>query len=355
MKSSEFNRLTKYAASADDPYGVLSSIYDNKIPRPYFDPEHIGFNQLRDFNHNQWTIREESNRVIVFEDSEFIIPGDQYLWQATGNSPALEKDKLLTSSITYKDHLWPCEYVFNSWHLVQTHLQNVDTFVEQKHTRPYFADILLGNAKEMREIFFYLLKKNKQIDNNIINLFGVYRTPFLDQGTGDIDLFFKERLSNLPRIFNPLPGHHTNTCLSFKGSFASQYISKHIQENSWISVVAETLYDSRIFFPTEKTGKAMMSGKPFIMLGSCNFLKQLRDIGFQTFHPIIDETYDTIEDLEQRTKQAFASFLELQKQDPIVVRQQLQSVLDYNEECMRDKSWLTRNARNLLNKMKTPV
>ena len=39
----------------------------------------------------------------------------------------------------------------------------------------------------------------------------------------------------------------------------------------------------------------MMSSKPFIVLGSKHFLKNLRSIGFKTFHPVIDESYDLLD------------------------------------------------------------
>ena len=335
----------KYAHMNDDPYGVLGAIYDNELPHPYFDPKHIGFSKLRDFDHNTWLSREQTNRTIVFEDLEYIIPGAKLNWDAVGDPPCTEQDKLITSSITINDHLWPCDYAFSSWHLAQTHMQNIETYVEQPTTRPYFADILLGNLKTQRKIFFELLQTTDQLDKNLVNAFGEYKTPYIDAGTDEIDLFFK----NLEIT------EYTNTTLFFKGNFASQYISKHIQQATWISVVAETLDDNRLFFPTEKTGKALMSGKPFIVLGSKHFLKNLRSIGFKTFHPIIDESYDLIDSVELRTRAAYCSFIELQKQDPVDVRQKLQDVLDHNEKCMRDKAFLTQKARKLLQNLQTPV
>ena len=57
----------------------------------------------------------------------------------------------------------------------------------------------------------------------------------------------------------------------------------------------------------------------------------------------------------ERTRSAFQSFLELQNQDQIMVRLHLKDVLDHNERCMRDKSWLTRNARSMLDPLATIV
>ena len=100
--------------------------------------------------------REKSNRTIVFEDLEYIIPGEKLNWDAIGDPPCTEQDKLITSSITMNDHLWPCEYAFSSWHLVQTHMINENTYVEQRDTRPYIADILLAGFS-----FTILISKRK--------------------------------------------------------------------------------------------------------------------------------------------------------------------------------------------------
>ena len=348
MQTSEFNRLMKYAFLNEDPFGVLGSIYNNDVPHPYFNPEDIAFTKLRSFDHNKWQEREKSNRTIVFEDLEYIIPGEEFIWEASGTPPCIEGDFLITSSITHNDHKWPCEYAFSSWHLVNTSMSNKDLILSQDLNRPYFANCLFGNRKPMRSCFYDLLKDNNQLENNLVNLFEVYKSPFIDEGQSQIDNFF----TNIKHT------EYTNTAINdLDGvpTFTSHYISKHIEDATWISVVAETLDDERIFFPTEKTGKPMMCNKPFIVLGQKHFLKNLRKIGFKTFHPIIDETYDEIDNLQERTKCAYESFIKLQQQNPVTVRQKLKEQLDHNERCIRDKEWLTRSARTVLDRLATPV
>ena len=348
LLTSEFNRRMRYAFMNEDPFGVLSSIYDNELPHPYFNPEQIAFSKLRSFDHNNWQEREKSNRTIIFEDLEYVIPGEQFIWEASGTPPCIEGDYLITSSITHNDHKWPCNYAFSSWHLVNTSMSNKDLILSKNLNRPYFANCLFGNRKPMRSCFYDLLKDNNQLEKNLVNLFEVYKSPFIDEGQSQIDNFF----TNIKHT------EYTNTAINdLDGvpTFTSHYISKHIEDATWISLVAETLDDQRIFFPTEKTGKPMMCNKPFIVLGAKHFLKNLRSIGFKTFHPIIDESYDEIDDLVERTKSAFNSFMELQKQDQLIIRLKLQEILDHNERCMRDKLWLTKRARAMLDPLTTIV
>lgn len=88
-------------------------------------------------------------------------------------------------------------------------------------------------------------------------------------------------------------------------------------DNSYFSVVPETVYYSKHYtfpkkakchvsdvepgiFLTEKTTKVLALKHPFIIASVPNILVALRDRGYKTFHPYIDESYDTIEDDDLR-------------------------------------------------------
>lgn len=76
-------------------------------------------------------------------------------------------------------------------------------------------------------------------------------------------------------------------------------------DNSYFSVVTETIFfpvfqDEKAIFFSEKIFKPIMMKHPFILLGSAGSLEYLRKERYKTFHPYIDETYDTIEDHEGR-------------------------------------------------------
>lgn len=60
----------------------------------------------------------------------------------------------------------------------------------------------------------------------------------------------------------------------------------------------------------EKIFKPIAYKQPFVIIGTPNTLKYLRDYGFKTFDGIIDETYDTIED---DTKRALAILQEVER------------------------------------------
>lgn len=72
-------------------------------------------------------------------------------------------------------------------------------------------------------------------------------------------------------------------------------------ENSFMSIVTETyFYDWDILFLTEKTFKPIAYKQPFILVGSAGSLEFLRELGYKTFHPFIDESYDLEKDDAKR-------------------------------------------------------
>ena len=83
-------------------------------------------------------------------------------------------------------------------------------------------------------------------------------------------------------------------------------------EESYFSVVTETVYftgpqtsmlgdsSSNSIFPSEKIYKPIALLQPFILASTPGFLSALHKCGYKTFHPYINESYDTIEDDNER-------------------------------------------------------
>ena len=85
--------------------------------------------------------------------------------------------------------------------------------------------------------------------------------------------------------------------------------------NADFHLVIETHYDLFYYVPsldntfykglapsfiTEKVYKGIVCEKPFLVFGTPFMLEGIRKLGFETFSPFIDETYDTISDNQER-------------------------------------------------------
>lgn len=77
--------------------------------------------------------------------------------------------------------------------------------------------------------------------------------------------------------------------------------NKELYLNSYIHITSETqfLKHATPFF-SEKTWRPIMNLQPFIFVGNPGSLEKLRELGFKTFHPFINESYDLIADDRRR-------------------------------------------------------
>ena len=66
-----------------------------------------------------------------------------------------------------------------------------------------------------------------------------------------------------------------------------------------IELVSESYTRGNTFFPTEKTVRPIMAAKPMLVYGPKKFLTRLRDLGFETYHSIWDESYDHTEGIDR--------------------------------------------------------
>ena len=118
----------------------------------------------------------------------------------------------------------------------------------------------------------------------------------------------KDRILNTPPLYLDKSDLKTNWVDNITST-------KELYENTLFSIVNETNFftdknnvatrgirveGSR--FLSEKTFKPIANRHPFIIVSVPGMLDALKELGYQTFHPYIDETYDTIQDDYQRMK-----------------------------------------------------
>jgi hypothetical protein len=125
-------------------------------------------------------------------------------------------------------------------------------------------------------------------------------------------------------------------------------------ENSYFSVVTETLYYPYYAFPnknyvgavpayiglflTEKTYKPIAMKHPFILLAPAHSLRMLRERGYKTFSPFIDESYDEIENDHLRLKAVAEEVKRLSKSDLVEFTYQIKDIVEHNEKILRSQT-----------------
>lgn len=135
--------------------------------------------------------------------------------------------------------------------------------------------------------------------------------------------------------------------LSLDGlEYSDQYAIERIQSlgphytKFGVEVVAETMCHGATFWITEKTARPIAYHKPFVIFASPHFLKNLRRMGFRTFHELWDEGYDDFEGLPRW--QAMMTVLQYISNNPGILVQAL-PIIKHNAELIRSHSWTTNN------------
>ena len=182
-----------------------------------------------------------------------------------------------------------------------TTIEDVDIEKKTKH----FLSFMRGCHSHRIGLASYFEKNNLWFDNNISFLkvnwdYGNNPTDEVKQCLPQEYWEWVEKLDDRPIV--ELDTHH----LEYKGGFGTIFAAKweHYQE-TFLSVVSETKNDIESLYFTEKISKAIMCLHPFIMSTSPYFLKKLQQLGFKTFHPFIDESYDNEEDKIKRMQMVF--------------------------------------------------
>jgi hypothetical protein len=77
---------------------------------------------------------------------------------------------------------------------------------------------------------------------------------------------------------------------------------------SWFSVITETEMSDQPARITEKAFKSLVNFHPILVLGNPGALRMIRELGFQTFPEVFDESYDEEPDPRRRFEMVYAEF-----------------------------------------------
>lgn len=154
----------------------------------------------------------------------------------------------------------------------------------------------------------------------------------LDSQTGPIrTLPAHYEYSNLVQLNNvPATGFVKNHV--FKNKWGDVYIHARAYQHSYFSVVTETVFDYPYSFRTEKIWKPIAVGHPFVAVANQGFYRDLHNLGFQTFASLIDESFDQIENNNDRLNRVVEVVQDLCQQDLASFLESCYNTCKYNQQ-----------------------
>jgi hypothetical protein len=215
--------------------------------------------------------------------------------------------------------------------------------------RKYLFESLFGGKRPERIRMFNFLKDNKLLERSLVSIkdnnvarssdLQDYETSELwDLERDEIKEFKKEWTSDKHTAFEIEVDFVGKVNEKVKISMTS-VISPKIYQNSWFSIVCETLYDcydNNVHFITEKTGKCLFAKRIFVCLAPPKHLEKVRELGFKTFDGIIDESYDLEYDPNKRFNMVCKQILWISIQNPIELYEKAKPILEHNFKIMTE-------------------
>ena len=222
--------------------------------------------------------------------------------------------------------------------------------------KPWFFDALLGQRKPHRDFIHNLYVKHGLQDKIMMSYRADAAINAWDHmGTDNKDFIWEPGIELEPgqtaRYNSQIVAYHgQQISLSFIVPIHSVY------NQTAYSIVAETAFPPNpdVFF-TEKIAKPLISRRLFVVFTGRGYLQGLRRLGFKTFDGVIDESYDTIEDDEQRWQAAFEQVRWLCEQHQTEIFNKIKPIVEHNYQVLTQTNWLDLPRRDLANLILTKI
>lgn len=194
--------------------------------------------------------------------------------------------------------------------------------------REFLFDCLCGTRRRHRDYAMLSLIQTGLIDQGIVTYRDIFpgqefnKTPWeIQQHFRDIELPWPYVSSNLK------PEWEVRDKLD---NSISSCVPWDIYNRTYFTMLMETIGGGNIFLAAEKIAKCLHARRLFVHFGVSNWLRQIKNMGFETFASVIDENYDSIPDDIQRWRAAFDQVQQLSKQNMPAILTKIKPILDHN-------------------------
>ena len=190
--------------------------------------------------------------------------------------------------------------------------------------------------------WLYLNLNRRPRDHRLWMLCELHRAGLMDQGKNSFNFQnFEPSKHAIMRYDSDLEPHFDDLVaekerivdLNTKDNLAIN-LNLDLYAKTFLTLTTETVVSHRSLQFSEKVWKPILVGHPFLLYGSTGSLEMLRDIGFLTFGEWFDESYDTITDLNKKTRAIVEVIEKLSKYDVEslkTIRSEMEPVLEYNQ------------------------
>jgi len=212
--------------------------------------------------------------------------------------------------------------------------------------KPFKFLFLNGRARPHRKYLYERLRRTGALQKSLYTMLDarpcVWRTFQLRENGIDV-MATPTEIQNLPvnyevqRYRQPQFGPRTSVSNIkqelFDREWGEIYLEPAPYIDTYFSLVTETICaESPYSFRTEKTAKPLAMGHPFVVAANRGFYRDLHAMGFKTFGHVIDESFDSIDNAQQRMDRIVEVVTDLCNQDLASFLQECYNVCKYNQQ-----------------------
>ena len=150
-----------------------------------------------------------------------------------------------------------------------------------------------------------------------------------------IGLHFLPKAYEMPEFRNNidhLPAVGTVKFNLFDNAWGDATVDGSAYRDTYFSLVTETVFNYPYSFRTEKIWKPIAVGHPWIAVANRGFYRDIRNLGFRTFGHAVDESFDLIDNSQDRIERIAQVVEDLCQQDLASFYKECYNVCKYNQE-----------------------
>lgn len=286
----------------------------------------VMFNELQDFSYLP------GNENIDLSKFDLVLISDIEYRPQCWVDAWIEKNQIKQWAMLRGSIDLACSYtpksLYRPWWIYNRDLKFNDCQEIPDINKQYYFDVLLGSRRPNRDFVMLSMQQHGLLDKNIVTYRDVFPGSFINQRTNDVFKMFGHANITWPYVSPNLdPDWEVASRID---NAVSQTVPWQIYKHTKFTIACESVCSGSIFFMAEKISKPMFARRVFVVFGIKGFLRTLRSLGYQTFHPVIDESYDEIDDDLKRWQAAFEQVMRLHNTDHIKIYDDLRSVLEHN-------------------------
>lgn len=118
----------------------------------------------------------------------------------------------------------------------------------------------------------------------------------------------------------------------FNNEWGEIYINPTAYIDTYFSVVTETVFDYPYSFRTEKIWKPVAMAHPWIVAANQGYYRDMHKLGFRSFGHLIDESFDGIENSQDRIARTAEVIEDLCRQDLVEFLGAAEETCKYNQQ-----------------------